>query len=64
MFQNLHRVLGGGRSLQLQCGACGHRTVWTPQEAFRRAGAEATPMDLRRRLICGRCGARQAIATI
>lgn len=64
MFQNLQRMLRAGRSLELTCGACGHAASWTPEEAFRRAGAEVTPMDLRRRLICNRCGAKQAIATI
>jgi hypothetical protein len=64
MFQNLQRMLRGGRSLQLTCCACGHAASWTPEEAFRRAGAEATPMDLRRRLTCSQCGSRQAIATI
>jgi len=63
MFQNLQRMLRGGRCLQLTC-ACGHAVSWTPEQAFQRAGAEATPMDLRRRLICSRCGARQVIATI
>jgi hypothetical protein len=64
MFQNLRRMLRGGRGLQLTCGACGHAAVWTPDEAIRRLGGEATPSDVRRRLVCSRCGAVRAIATI
>lgn len=57
MFQNLHRMLHSGRMLQIACGACGHAAAWPSEEALRKLGPDATPMEVRRRLICGRCGA-------
>lgn len=57
MFQNLHRSLDQGQTLKLQCEACGHLATLTAADAKVRCGADATPMDIRRRARCRACGA-------
>jgi hypothetical protein len=64
MFQNLHRMLRGGRTLDLTCGACGHSVRWGPGIAFQRLGPDATPFEVRRKLVCSRCGAAEVLVRI
>lgn len=56
MFQNLNRMMGQGGSLKIECEPCGRRATWSQEEAFKRLGPDATPPDIRRRLVCGDCG--------
>jgi len=56
MFQNLHRMMDGSATLKIRCEACDHRATWTRDAAFRRLGPDATPFDIRRRLVCAGCG--------
>jgi hypothetical protein len=56
MFQNLRRMLAQSATLKIECEASGRRTAWTQGEAFKRLGPDATPFDIRRRLVCGGCG--------
>lgn len=56
MFQTLERVMGPGDALQAAC-RCGHRKAWPWREAFAVFGADATPVDVRRRARCGACRA-------
>ncbi len=55
LFENLHRTLGRHQTLKILC-RCGHRAEWTQAQAFARLGSDATPADVRRKLLCGRCG--------
>jgi hypothetical protein len=57
MFQNLSRMMAGGAALKIKCEACGRQTTWRSDEAFRRLGPDATPYEIRRRLVCIGCGA-------
>jgi len=57
MFQNLHRSLDQGKTLKLQCEVCEHLATLTATDARARCGADATPMDIRRRAKCRGCGA-------
>jgi hypothetical protein len=57
MFQNLRRMMAEGATLKIECEACGKRTAWTQDQAFKRLGPDAMPYDIRRRLVCGECGA-------
>jgi DNA-directed RNA polymerase subunit RPC12/RpoP len=57
MFQNLHRSMAPSHTLKIQCDACDHRVTLTHSEAAARCGADATPMDIRRRAKCNVCGA-------
>lgn len=56
MFQTLHRMMAGSATLKIECEACRRRTTWSQDEAFKRLGPDATPYDVRRRLVCGGCG--------
>lgn len=58
MFQNLRRMLANGGTLKIACEdqGCGHKVVFSPNEAFRLLGVDATPHDVRRKLVCSRCG--------
>jgi hypothetical protein len=56
MFQNLHRMMNGAQTLKIECEGCQRRATWSRDEAFRRLGPDATPSDIRRRLVCGGCG--------
>lgn len=56
MFQNLHRMLSGAATLKMACGGCGREATWTARQALDRLGGDATPADLRRRLVCSGCG--------
>lgn len=56
MFQNLHRSLARGATLKIACAGCGRTAAWSQGEAFRRLGPDATPADVRRRLVCRACG--------
>ena len=58
MFQNLRRMLPGGGTLKVRCvnEGCGHEANLTRDEAFRLFGGDATPRDIRLRLVCGVCG--------
>lgn len=57
MFQTLRRSMRAQDTLKILCEACGRRTTWSHGEARTRCGADATPMDIRRRLTCQGCGA-------
>lgn len=57
MFQNLHRTMKPADRLKIQCEGCDHLASLTRAEAAARCGSDATPMDIRRRAHCGRCGA-------
>ena len=61
MFQNLRRSLPPHRSLAIACERCGREVRWSQGEAVGRLGADASPPEIRRRLVCGGCGAREAI---
>jgi hypothetical protein len=58
MFQNLHRMMVNGGTLNIACEAeaCGHTASLTREEAFRRLGPDSTPADVRRKLFCSVCG--------
>ena len=56
MFQNLHRMMGRGGTLKIECEPSGRRVIWTQDQAFTRLGPDATPPDIRRRLVCDGCG--------
>ncbi len=56
MFQTLHRMMTGAATLKIACDGCGHQATWTAHQAFERLGPDATPFDIRRRLICGAGG--------
>jgi hypothetical protein len=58
MFQNLHRSMGPADTLEIVCEGCGRRASWRQAEAFRKLGSDATPADIRRRLVCTGCGQR------
>jgi len=62
MFQNLFRSMQPHGRLQAECETCARRTVWSKEQACRIFGPEATPADIRRRLICTDCG--QATARV
>lgn len=55
MFQNLHRSLGSGQTLKIQCEACGHLATLSQAQAKAACGPDATPMDIRRRAKCKVC---------
>jgi hypothetical protein len=55
MFQNLARMMGGAETLKMRCERCDHAVTWTRDEAFRWLGPDATPMEVRRRLVCRLC---------
>jgi hypothetical protein len=57
MFQNLRRMMPGKGTLKIECEPCGHQVTWSQDQAFRRLGPDATPSEIRRRLVCGECGA-------
>lgn len=61
MFQTLHRVMRPTDRLKIACG-CGHRVELTQKEAVARFGPDAAPFDIKRRSVCGACGARNAAA--
>lgn len=56
MFQTLHRMMGGSETLKMACEECGHEAAWTSAQAKERLGPDATPMDVRHRLVCSSCG--------
>ncbi|MBI1200353.1 MAG: hypothetical protein GC203_21040 [Phenylobacterium sp.] len=56
MFQTLARTMEPGARLRIHCGGCGHTAAWSRGTAFARLGPDATPADVRRRLVCSRCG--------
>jgi hypothetical protein len=59
MFETLARVMTGPQyTLKIRCNACDHRAEWGRQEAFDRLGADSSPYELRRKLICITCGER------
>ena len=63
MFETLARVMTDPRAtLKIKCGACLHDAVWTRLEAFARLGSDSAPYDIRRKLICGKCGGRSQIS--
>lgn len=61
MFQNLRRSLPAHRQLGIACDRCGREARWSFSEAVRRLGADASPSEIRRRLVCGGCGTREAV---
>jgi hypothetical protein len=56
MFQNLHRTLGEGSTLKIECEICRRAAAWPKTLAIQRLGSHTTPADIRRRLTCTRCG--------
>ena len=63
MFETLSRVMADPRAtLKIKCGVCLHDAVWTRVEVFSRLGADSTPYDIRRKLICKSCGGRSQIS--
>jgi hypothetical protein len=49
-------MLAQGGALKIRCDACGHAATWTRDEAIARLGPGASPYEVRRKLLCGRCG--------
>jgi hypothetical protein len=60
MFQNLRRMMSG-MTLKIGCECCDHSVTWTQDQAFRWLGPDATPMDVRRRLVCRMCGGQALV---
>lgn len=59
MFETLARVMTDSRdTLKIHCHACGHHAEWSRQAAFDRLGPDSAPYDVRRKLICAKCGVR------
>ncbi len=59
MFETLQRVMSDDAdSLNLRCEACGHGARMSRARSFAAFGADASPFEIRRRLICTACGAR------
>lgn len=62
MFQTLRRMMASTAApLKIECEGCGRRVAWDQPTAFARLGPDASPHDIRRRLVCGQCGNRQAV---
>jgi hypothetical protein len=61
MFQNLRRMMGGGVTLKIRCEACDHAAEWTRDEAFRWLGPDASPFEVRRKLVCRLCRGRARV---
>lgn len=55
----IERVAHLRDDLRITCLTCRHQARWTPQDARRRFGAEATTVSAKRRLKCSRCGERR-----
>jgi ribosomal protein L37E len=59
MFETLQRVMSnGGDRLKLRCEACGHGAEMTREQSFAAFGPDASPFEIRRRVVCTACGAR------
>lgn len=56
LFQNLHRSLRPDQVLKAQCEGCDRRVTFDRPEAVRLFGSDATPMEIRARLVCRVCG--------
>lgn len=56
MFQNLHRSMTEADTLKIRCEVCDHQTALSKDAARKLCGADATPMDIRRRARCKACG--------
>jgi hypothetical protein len=57
MFEVIGRVMAHGSVLTTTC-QCGHQAVFTRAQAVALFGYHAAPYDLRKALVCSRCGAR------
>jgi hypothetical protein len=57
-------TLGGAAGAQVRlivrCKACQHQVEPDPAEMAARYGADTSVLDWRERLVCSRCGGRQA----
>lgn len=56
MFQTLHPSFAPSQTLKIECAACGRRSIWTQAQAVGRHSPDATPADVRQRLVCSACG--------
>lgn len=56
MFQTLERVMGPRDELWVIC-ACGNQKAWPRSAAFKVFQADASPYDVRSRVICQSCRA-------
>jgi hypothetical protein len=61
MFQTLRRSLGEAQTLKIRCEACDHDVAWSQADALRWLGPDATPFEIRRKLICRLCGGRARV---
>ena len=59
MFQTIPRTMPRHGHLLVACGRCGHRRHYDYTSAARTFGPDATPPDVRRRLVCSKCGERK-----
>ena len=55
LFQNLNRSLRPHQVLKAQCEDCHRRVTFARPEAVRLFGSDATPMEIRARLVCRAC---------
>ena len=58
MFQNLRRMMPGSETLKIRCEVCDHAAEWTSEEAFRWLGPDASPFEIRQKLVCRLCRGR------
>jgi DNA-directed RNA polymerase subunit RPC12/RpoP len=59
MFETLNRVMSkAGDTLKLRCEACGHRADMTRERSLSAFGPDASPFEIRHRVVCTACGAR------
>ncbi len=59
MFETLQRVMSdAGDRLKLRCEACGHGAEMTRERSFATFGPDASPFEIRRRVVCTVCRAR------
>ncbi len=59
MFETLQKVMSNAAdTLKLHCEVCGHGADMTRERSFSKFGPDASPLEIRRRVICSGCGAR------
>lgn len=61
MFQTIVRSMAQYSLLHAGCGACNHIKTFSYVAAATTFGPDATPADVRNRLVCSRCGERRRI---
>jgi hypothetical protein len=56
MFQNLHRMMANGGTLQIACEGCPHTAALQRNTACRLLGPDSSPSEVRTKLRCSQCG--------